>query len=165
VIEKARSMTNWADFFYAFVKGPGWFPGTGRLGDITFVAENPVREKYDNKVHPLLHIYTFSHFLLTFLVVDFVVQTAESSAMMLPILLTLYALYGLTNIGLLYEASSWAWPSELVRCGLSLALLKRLSVVFPLPILVLQAVFGGSLLLSSVFTAQSVTANKLFKED
>jgi len=77
VIEKARSMTNWADFFYAFVKGPGWFPGTGRLGDITFVAENPVREKYDNKVHPLLHIYTFSHFLLTFLVVDFVVQTAE----------------------------------------------------------------------------------------
>jgi len=39
VIEKARSMTNWADFFYAFVKGAGWFPGTGRLGDITFVAE------------------------------------------------------------------------------------------------------------------------------
>lgn len=165
VIEKARSMTNWADFFYAFVKGPGWFPGTGRLGDITFVAENPVREKYDNKVHTLLHIYTFSQFLLTFLVVDFVVQTAESSAMILPILLTLYALFGLTNIGLLYEVSSWAWPSELVRCGLSLALLNRLSVVFPFPIIVLQAVFGGSLMLSSVFTAQTVTANKLFKED
>ena len=64
--------------------------------------------------------------------------------MILPILLTLYALFGLTNIGLLYEVSSWAWPSELVRCGLSLALLNRLSVVFPFPIIVLQAVFGGN---------------------
>ena len=39
VIEKARSMTNWTDFFFAFVKGSGWFPGTPRLGDITFVEE------------------------------------------------------------------------------------------------------------------------------
>ena len=39
VVEKARSMENWTDFFFAFVKGPGWFPGTERLGDITFVPE------------------------------------------------------------------------------------------------------------------------------
>ena len=32
-------MDNWVDFFFAFVKGPGWFPGTERLGDITFVPE------------------------------------------------------------------------------------------------------------------------------
>jgi hypothetical protein len=39
VVEKARAMSNWTDFFFAFVKGPGWFPGTERLGDITFVPE------------------------------------------------------------------------------------------------------------------------------
>ena len=38
-------MENWSDFFAAFYKGPGWFPGTERLGDITFVPERPVRIK------------------------------------------------------------------------------------------------------------------------
>ena len=37
-------MENWSDFFAAFYKGPGWFPGTERLGDITFVPERPVRQ-------------------------------------------------------------------------------------------------------------------------
>ena len=32
-------MSNWTDFFFAFIKGPGWFPGTSRLGDISFVPE------------------------------------------------------------------------------------------------------------------------------
>ena len=26
-------MDNWTDSIYAFIKGPGWFPGTPRLGD------------------------------------------------------------------------------------------------------------------------------------
>ena len=26
-------MDNWMDSIYAFIKGPGWFPGTPRLGD------------------------------------------------------------------------------------------------------------------------------------
>ena len=39
---KAMSMETWSDFLAAFWKGPGWFPGTQRLGDITFVAERPV---------------------------------------------------------------------------------------------------------------------------
>ena len=42
VWEKAMTMSNWSDFFAAFFKGPGWFPGTERLGDITFVPERPV---------------------------------------------------------------------------------------------------------------------------
>ena len=44
VWEKAMTMSNWSDFFAAFFKGPGWFPGTERLGDITFVPERPVRQ-------------------------------------------------------------------------------------------------------------------------
>jgi hypothetical protein len=93
VLEKARSMTNWTDFFFAFVKGRGWFPGTARLGGITFVEEviqwgnhsciqtillqKPVREKFDVPVSPLLHIYTITHFLLSFIAVDFVAKSME----------------------------------------------------------------------------------------
>ena len=32
-------MDNWTDSIYAFIKGPGWFPGTPRLGDPMGVAE------------------------------------------------------------------------------------------------------------------------------
>ena len=39
VLEKARSMNNWSDKVSAFIKGPGWFPGTERLGDPTGVPE------------------------------------------------------------------------------------------------------------------------------
>jgi hypothetical protein len=37
--EKAQSMTTWSDWLSAFFKGPGWFPGTERLGDINGVPE------------------------------------------------------------------------------------------------------------------------------
>ena len=39
VFEKARSMNNWSDRVFAFLKGPGWFPGTERLGDPMGVPE------------------------------------------------------------------------------------------------------------------------------
>lgn len=39
VFEKAKGMDNWTDSIYAFIKGPGWFPGTPRLGDPMGVPE------------------------------------------------------------------------------------------------------------------------------
>ena len=39
VFEKAKGMSNWTDSVYAFIKGPGWFPGTPRLGDPMGVPE------------------------------------------------------------------------------------------------------------------------------
>ena len=39
VWQKAQSMDNWSDWLSAFLKGPGWFPGTERLGDLMMVPE------------------------------------------------------------------------------------------------------------------------------
>ena len=39
VFEKACSMDNFSDKVSSFLKGPGWFPGTGRLGDLQMVPE------------------------------------------------------------------------------------------------------------------------------
>ena len=71
------SMKTWPDFFAAFWKGPGWFPGTERLGDITFVAERPERKKYDEDVSPFLHLYTLTHFILSFLISDHINSVAK----------------------------------------------------------------------------------------
>jgi len=35
--EKMKGLTTWGDKLSAVFKGPGWFPGTERLGDITQV--------------------------------------------------------------------------------------------------------------------------------
>ena len=79
-----------------------------------------VRDKYDVPVSPLLHVYTIVHFALSFLVTDFIsasakvlisknlklfhhidkFQTSSQGALLVTIL---YCLWGLTNIGLLYD--------------------------------------------------------------
>ena len=48
ILEKAQSMDNWTDKIWAVLKGPGWFPGTDRLGDpmgVPEVKKNP----FDNQ--------------------------------------------------------------------------------------------------------------------
>merc|ERR1711970_1153219 len=141
VLEKARSMSNWTDFFSAFIKGPGWFPGTGRLGDVSFVPESPVRDKYSPRVSPALHLYTLGHFLLVFIAIDWVVRTRQLLSQTHVIFLILYNLWSLSNIGLLYDNSAWAWPSECVRCAATLVMFQHLAVVFVLPAFLLQSVF------------------------
>ena len=44
--QKAASMSTWKEAIYAFIKGPGWFPGTPRLGDPMGVPE-VVKFKFD----------------------------------------------------------------------------------------------------------------------
>ena len=59
------------------------------------------------------------------------------------LLLILYNLWSLTSIGLLYENSCWAWPSEIIRCTTTLLIFNQLAVVFSLPAYVLQVLFTG----------------------
>ena len=63
-------MDNFGDKISAFLKGPGWFPGTPRLGDPTGVPEIQHRQKYNPKVAGWNHVYTVIHFLLVFLAFD-----------------------------------------------------------------------------------------------
>ena len=70
VVEKAQSMTSWTEKFFAVVKGPGWFPGTPRLGDPMGVPEIPVREKYNPIVAGWVNVYTVLHFVLVFFAFD-----------------------------------------------------------------------------------------------
>ena len=50
-------MDNWMDSIYAFIKGPGWFPGTPRLGDPMGVPEFQDRKKYNPKVPSWMNVY------------------------------------------------------------------------------------------------------------
>jgi len=147
VWKKACSMPDWTSFVSAFVKGPGWFPGTPRLGDISFVPENPVRDKYDPEHSSLLHMYTIPHFLLAFLAVEAVAQGNAGLTQATSLLMIGYILWTLTNFGLLYEGNKSAWPVELTRILITLALLPQVPGVAshgPLTPNLLQGVFVAS---------------------
>ena len=70
VIEKAMSMNSFKEKVFAFIKGPGWFPGTPRLGDPMGVPEIQFREKYNPKVAGWVNMYTVFHFVLVFFAFD-----------------------------------------------------------------------------------------------
>ena len=57
VFEKVSSMKTFMEKVKAFIFGPGWFPGTGRLGDPMGVPEFQDRKKYDPKVPSWMNVY------------------------------------------------------------------------------------------------------------
>ena len=70
VIEKAMSMKTLKEKVFAFIKGPGWFPGTPRLGDPMGVPEIQHREKYNPQVAGWINVYAVLHFVLVFFAFD-----------------------------------------------------------------------------------------------
>lgn len=144
VLEKARSMDNWVDYISAFIKGPGWFPGTPRLGDDSFVAEEPVRDVYNPAKSPLLHLYTVVHFFITFVAVDAIARSMQDMSQMNSFLVIMYLIWSLTSIGTLYDVTSWGWFMELTRCTLSLVFMDSISSISFIPEFYLKAAFAGS---------------------
>lgn len=173
-------MKTWPDFLAAFWKGPGWFPGTERLGDITFVSERPERKKYDEDVSPLLHIYTLTHFVLSFMISDHINSVAKvcfifqninifgilnSPLQFSPyfnlLMMVFYCAWGLTNIGLLYEKSPWCWMSELFRCVTTILFFHNMSHMFVFSTSLLHNIFLGSTGISAIMLINSLARNKI----
>jgi len=148
VLEKARTMTNWWDYICAFIKGPGWFPGTERLGDPTFVDERPVRNKYGPSVNPLLHVYTLAHFVFVIVQSDLLARAFAGMEQWTSLLIILYLLGTMTSIGILYDKSSYRWLLELARCGISLLFLETLVTVNTVSVDTLNYVYTGSAAIS-----------------
>ena len=83
------------------------------------------------------------------------------------LMLILYNLWSLTNIGLLYDQSSLSWPSEAARCLLTLILFNKLSPVFSLSSSVLQVIFLSSAALALLMSGYSLVRRtiKPLKQD
>ena len=95
-------------------------------------------------VSPLLHCYTLTHFVLSFLAADFInasvkveissynththsgapltLQSAPVGEALVPVA---YCVWGLSNIGLLYDTSVWGWASELLRYDVTFVTMSR----------------------------------------
>jgi len=157
VLEKAQSMDNWTDKISAVLKGPGWFPGTERLGDPMGVPEIQHREKYDPQVADWVNVYTVLHFVLVFFAFDdlghYNLEMSQSSVFGICIFL----FWTLTNIGMIFDKNQWAWISEGLRAVTFLVLYIKWGVwqEFRIPSQILVASFAVSLLISMASMTQS----------
>ncbi|KAK7084225.1 hypothetical protein SK128_005487, partial [Halocaridina rubra] len=62
-------MSTWGDTLKAIFYGPGWYPGTPRLGDMDALPdEKAPRKKYSPKISQLETIYIIIHFIIIFFV-------------------------------------------------------------------------------------------------
>ena len=78
----------------------------------------------------------------------------------------LYCLWGLTNIGLLYDKAALAWPSELTRCLVTLLMFSTLAPVYTVMVSpnIVYNVFTASALVSVVMLVKSKTGTSKEKD-
>ncbi|XP_050716651.1 alkylglycerol monooxygenase-like [Eriocheir sinensis] len=122
ILKKAREQETWGNFFRALLYGPGWSPGTQRLGDLeTFPDVRFPRQKYDPQVPFWLKSYISVHFLVTL----FLQQLLTFNLKMYPAVTAaaafVFILTSICNISALFDAWPWCGAVEVARCGAFLA--------------------------------------------
>jgi len=152
VLEKAGSMTTLTDKVKAFVYGPGWFPGTERLGDSNGVPEIQQRQKYDPKIPSWMNVYVVLHFLLVFLAFEDLGRFNLEMSFFSVLTITAYLMWTLTSLGMIFDKSSWAWPSELIRSALFFTMYVKFGAwnEFRIPSQILYASFAASMTISLI---------------
>merc|ERR1719433_183080 len=158
VLEKARSMNNWSDKVSAFLKGPGWFPGTERLGDPMGVPEIQNRAKYDPKVPGWINVYTVLHFVLVVFAFDDLSRYNLQMSPLNVLAICAFLFWTLTSIGMLFDNSSFAWPNEFLRASAFLMMYLKFGTwnEFKIPSLILTSTFSVSLIISLVAMSASL---------
>ena len=162
VFKKAQSMENWKDFVFAFVKGPGWFPGTPRLGDLNFVPKIPSRDIYDPKVPHWVNGYVMAHFTIVVLGLEHMARMTGMSQIYI-FGIGFYFIWSLTSLGLLFDKSVWGWVNEALRSFICLISIRRWDFFtdFVFPEKAILVVFMSSLIIASA----SISAHLFLMQD
>lgn len=119
IYRKFKSMSSWGDSLKAVFYGPGWSPGTGRLGDPdTFPDIKAPRIKHNEPQLAKWKIaYTTFHVSLLFLLQQyFVTLLPTASWLTISVYLTfMFATFGI--IGGMFDGKLWAGILEAFRCA------------------------------------------------
>lgn len=104
-------------------KGPGWHPGTGRLGDINEIPDVKAPWPQHNPQLPsFLSMYVSGHFCLV--IVGFILLVTRHAEIppVMVLFSSLYVLYSLSSFGAMFDRKSHAFAMEISRIVLFLVL-------------------------------------------
>ncbi|KJE90512.1 transmembrane protein [Capsaspora owczarzaki ATCC 30864] len=123
IAQKVYAVPGIGNKLSALFKGPGWVPGSERLGDPNGIPD--VRApwpQYDTTLPSFLSLYVCAHFVLV--MIGFTLLASVRSH--LPVLfvngLALYLLYSLTSFGAMFDRKKYAFAMEISRIILFLVL-------------------------------------------
>lgn len=117
VFRKARSMTTWGDSLRALFYGPGWFPGTPRLGDPdTFPDVKAPRVKYNPRLPLWQEGYVLVHFAILILVQQAWIPKVASFSWVSALVFTAFIFVSAGIVGAMYDGWWWAPLVEAARC-------------------------------------------------
>ncbi|XP_069191078.1 alkylglycerol monooxygenase [Procambarus clarkii] len=118
VFRKALSMTTWGDTLRALFYGPGWFPGTPRLGDPdTFPDIRGPRPKYDPQLPLWQEVYILLHFFLILFLQQLWITHLETISWLMVLASMAFIFVSTGIIGAMYDGWWWAPLVEAARCA------------------------------------------------
>ncbi|KAG8179112.1 hypothetical protein JTE90_000146 [Oedothorax gibbosus] len=115
-------MEGWKNKLSVLFKGPGWYPGTPRCGNIEDIPEVPEPvPKFDVPVPVYWKLYAFFH---TNLLLGIMIELSKGrqgfpSSILYGVFM--FIVFSLTNLGMLLEKRSYAPLLEVIRCALYIA--------------------------------------------
>jgi len=113
----------------AIFYGPGWFPGTPRLGDNDQLPERIVREKFARPLSFNMGIYSTVHVLLLVAGTGIILENYRVLEPNTMYMYLAYILTGLTSVGLLFDGHALGPWLEMTRCLVFLGFTIRLPFV------------------------------------
>lgn len=92
------------------------------------------------------------HFLLVFLAFEDLGRFNLEMSFFSVLTITAYLMWTLTSLGMIFDKSSWAWPSELIRSALFFTMYVKFGAwnEFRIPSQILYASFAASMTISLI---------------
>lgn len=119
---KFLSTESWSDKFSVLFKGPGWVPGTARLGNSEDLPkiQYPIVKKGTPVPH-LLNIYVLVNFLFVFVAFFEFIKDYQGYPSIVLSFTIFGIMYSLTCFGKFFDNNKNAVYFDLVRCSIAMA--------------------------------------------
>ncbi|XP_069180217.1 alkylglycerol monooxygenase-like [Procambarus clarkii] len=129
VYRKARSMSSWGDSLRSVFYGPGWAPGTPRLGDpLTFTDVQAPRPKYDPQLPLWKFMYVSTHMALSFIAQQLMCFNFQILSLEAVVTSQIFIFVTVGVMSAMYDGWLWAPVVEAVRCAAVIAYSSTTSI-------------------------------------
>ncbi|KAK7084347.1 hypothetical protein SK128_003497 [Halocaridina rubra] len=162
IYDKYKSMSTWTDKMKALFYGPGWFPGTHRLGDPdTFPDIKAPRAKYDPQLPKWQLVYIFTHLMLAGLVLYVFIIYRQDLSWSTVILCLVFFISSAGILTSMLDAWKWAPMMEASRCAMFIVAFTHLNPMANIP--VANTAITGFFTISALFwISQSMGMDKVW---